>query len=152
MTRINVVPPKELHDRHLVAEYHELPRIFGLVRKAIAKGMKPEDFRSNFPKYTMGTGHVKFFYGRLKFIAERQIELISEMVNRKMRPQYESFTSLIAGIPKDWFEEWTPSEEDMEVNRKRLSERLIEMKVKQKRKPLTPYNEHLMDEKGEVRE
>lgn len=27
MTRINLVPAKELSDQHLLAEYHELPRV-----------------------------------------------------------------------------------------------------------------------------
>jgi len=154
MTRINVVPPSELHDRHLVAEYHELPRVFNLVKKAIARGQTSENFRKNFPNYTMGTGHVKFFYGRLRFLAERQIELIEEMMKRKMRPNYGAFKEIIEGIPKDWFGEWAPTSEDIASNRKRIEERLFEMKRKkeQKRKPLTPYNEHLMDEKGEVRE
>jgi len=31
MTRINCAPKKELSDKHLAAEYRELPRIFGLV-------------------------------------------------------------------------------------------------------------------------
>ena len=31
MTRINCVPVTELHDRHLVAEYRELPRCFALM-------------------------------------------------------------------------------------------------------------------------
>lgn len=38
MTRINLIPPSELHYKHLVAEYRELPRVFGLVRRAQANG------------------------------------------------------------------------------------------------------------------
>jgi len=34
MTRINVVQPSELTGKHLVAEVHEITRIFGLSRKA----------------------------------------------------------------------------------------------------------------------
>lgn len=33
MTRINVVPVTELTDKHLLAEYRELPRIFGASKK-----------------------------------------------------------------------------------------------------------------------
>ena len=43
MTRINCVPPSELTVQHLVAEYRELPRIFALVRAAIARGERPDD-------------------------------------------------------------------------------------------------------------
>ena len=34
MTRINVVDVTTLHQRHLVAEYRELPRVFALAHKA----------------------------------------------------------------------------------------------------------------------
>lgn len=34
MTRINVVSPSELHNKHLLGELHEITRVFGLVRKA----------------------------------------------------------------------------------------------------------------------
>lgn len=33
MTRVNVIPVEELHDKHLIAEYREIPRIVNLVRK-----------------------------------------------------------------------------------------------------------------------
>jgi deoxyribonuclease (pyrimidine dimer) len=33
MTRINLVPPQELHRKHLIAEIRELPRIMTLARK-----------------------------------------------------------------------------------------------------------------------
>jgi len=33
MTRINCIPVTELHNKHLVAEYRELPRIFKLARR-----------------------------------------------------------------------------------------------------------------------
>ena len=141
MTRINCVPPQELHDRHLVAEYHELPRIFALVKKAIAKGHKAENYLEAYPEYVMGTGHVKFFYARLKYAAERQIDLIAEMVARKMRPKYDHFSMLTFGIPPEWFNDWEPDERALELNRARLADRLEEMKRKPKRKVITVYNE-----------
>ena len=38
MTRINLTLVSELADQHLMAEYRELPRIFGAVRDRLAKG------------------------------------------------------------------------------------------------------------------
>lgn len=52
MTRINIVPPEELTDQHLMREYQELPRILGLVRKALAKGKTPADFNLTLPLIT----------------------------------------------------------------------------------------------------
>ena len=39
MTRINVVPVEELTNKHLMAEYHEITRIFRLVREAQNRGI-----------------------------------------------------------------------------------------------------------------
>ena len=69
MTRINLVPPSELHDKHLLAEYRELPRVFKLARPC-------DDIPE---KYCLGTGHVKFFYNKLEFLYKRQCQLCEEM-------------------------------------------------------------------------
>lgn len=84
MTRINCVPPAELCGKHLVAEYRELPRVFALVRAAIAR-------RERFvhvDRYTLGKGHVRFFYTRLAWLAGRQAALIAEMVHRGYSPSF----------------------------------------------------------------
>ena len=65
MTRINLVPPAELCDQHLLAEHRELTRI----PNAVAKGKfslkgQPED-------YKLGEGHVRFFFNKLAFLKQR---------------------------------------------------------------------------------
>jgi len=61
MTRINCIPVEELHNKHLLVEYRELPRVFTLAHNAIEKG------RWESPAaYVLGAGHVKFFYNKLK--------------------------------------------------------------------------------------
>jgi len=81
MTRINLVPPATLARQHLVAEYRELPRVFGLVHKAQAKGRTPAD--CDIPKsYRLGAGHVTFFYDKLSWLLWRQMALIQEMDRR----------------------------------------------------------------------
>jgi hypothetical protein len=148
MTRINCVPPEELHDKFLVAEYHELPRVYNLVKKAIARGQTPEDF-AVFNEYTMGSGHVKFFYTRLKWLAERQASLVEEMLRRKMRPNYVKFEELFDGIRRAWFGDWVPDEKALAVNRARLNERLEEMKNKPKRKVVGYYEMLEMEKQSE---
>lgn len=77
MTRINLIPVEELTRQHLQGEYKEITRVFGLAHKAqfdIIKGNR------KLPKeYTMGEGHVTFFYNKLKFIADRYESLVAEM-------------------------------------------------------------------------
>lgn len=150
MTLINLVPPQELTDKMLVSEYHQLPRVFAKLKRVMDKGVTPDEYRQQYPKYRMGKGHMKFFYGRLKFLCDRHISLIEEMLRRKMRPKYEIFKQSIEGIPKEWFGDWEPNEEDLALSREKIKERLSIVKVKKKRIVITPYNEHLMNSKGEI--
>lgn len=56
MTRINLVDPVILSDKHLMAEYRELPRIFTAVTKLVDKNIRPHDV--DIPeKYVLGKGH-----------------------------------------------------------------------------------------------
>jgi deoxyribonuclease (pyrimidine dimer) len=85
MTRINVVPADELTDKHLVAEYRELPRIFKLVRDRQDKGhtnVTVNREKAMPSTYTLGTGHVLFFYDKLYYLIDRYQELCNEMTNK----------------------------------------------------------------------
>ncbi len=126
MTRINCIPPQELTGPHLVAEYRELPRIFPLARAAIERGEKPDDPRS----YTLGKGHVRFFYPRLGFLVQRQQALIDEMLRRGYQPSYQSTAHLIEGIPAQWCTDWQPDETAIAINKERIAERLNKLNSK----------------------
>lgn len=121
MTRINLVPPSELSRQHLIAEYRELPRIFGLVRKAIERGELPNDKR-NPTAYTLGTGHCRFFYSRLRFLHIRQYSLIEEMFKRGYNVTHKDVVGMdefLAG----WANDYVPTEEALAINRARIKER-----------------------------
>lgn len=80
MTRINLVPVETLHVKHLVAEYRELPRVFSLARTC-----------PDAPKeYVLGSGHVKFFYDKLGFLANRFGQLVLEMRRRGYNPTIDA--------------------------------------------------------------
>lgn len=130
MTRINCVPPEELGGQHLVAEYRELPRIFALVRAAIERGEKPDD-RRNPVEYTLGKGHVRFFYCRLGFLVQRQAALIAEMHNRGYTPSYTRTEELADGIPDIWRQDWQPTEAALAINRERIRVRTEESAARQ---------------------
>lgn len=123
MTRINCIPPQELTGPHLVAEYRELPRIFTLARAAIERGEKPDDPR-NPRSYTLGKGHVRFFYPRLGFLVKRQKALIDEMLRREYQPSYRTAEHLIENIPALWCADWQPDEAAIALNKARIAERL----------------------------
>lgn len=114
MTRINLVPPSELTTKHLVAEYRELPRVFALARKARPQADLPS-------QYTLGAGHVRFFYDKIGWLLERQKALIAEMQRRGYRPQHTDPESLAEGLALG---QWSPPPEAIALNRARISERL----------------------------
>ena len=119
MTRINCIPVKRLSSKHLVAEYRELPRVFGLVRRAQRRGETPSIGMAD--RYTMGKGHVRFFYARLRWLVRRYDELVREMRRRGYQPRYaEPRTDDIAVT---WFGDWSPTPADIETNMVRLRER-----------------------------
>ena len=120
MTRINLVPPSELSDKHLGAEYRELPRVFSLVRDAGARSERPDDPRN--PKiYVLGPGHVRFFYPRLNFLAKRFTALIMECQSRNRVVNYPYVVAL--DIPTEWWGDYEPTPEALALNRQRIKER-----------------------------
>lgn len=122
MTRINVVPPSELHQKHLVAEYREIARVFALSRKAQFDVMRG---KKDLPKeYTLGTGHVLFFYNKLNFILNRYKSLTEEMRNRGYSPNPIADIDLVSKIDKKMFGDYIPTEDAIKINRARISDRM----------------------------
>lgn len=118
MTRINCVPVTELSGKHLVAEYRELPRVYGLAFAAYQRGETPAQHGE---RYTLGKGHVKFFYSRMNYVVTRHRQLIAEMKRRGYNPSYDIV--LAPELPVKWFRKWTPDEEALAINRARIKER-----------------------------
>ena len=120
MTRINCVPVGTLSDKHLGAEYRELPRIYGLVRATIARGATPANY-AHHTHYTLGKGHCLFFYTRLAWLDQRFREIARECDGRGRRVSFPAPPSI--GIPEAWFGWWEPTEEALRVNAQRIAER-----------------------------
>lgn len=131
MTRINLVPPSELHGKHLVAEYYELPEIFILAQKRMLKGHTPE--MCEIPaEYCFGIGHKRFFYNKLKFLDTRLTLLVEEMHNRGYQTQ--AGARILAQLPlclistkSEWWCDWIPPEHSIELSRARLRQRAFEL-------------------------
>ena len=73
MTRVNVgIKPSELIGKMLIAEHREIKRIPNIIKsgKYSMKG-QPQLF-------TLGKGHVKFFYDKLEFLRKRYELLYTE--------------------------------------------------------------------------
>lgn len=121
MTRINCgISPIELEQEHLIAEHREIKRIPNCVAKGrfSMKG-QPKEF-------TLGEGHVKFFYDKLGYLKERYEELYSECKRRKINVQY--YGDAWNNIPHEMMGGYSPTEKDREIIRERIAERLKESK------------------------
>ena len=121
MTRINVVPVQELSRLHLQGEYKEITRVFALSRKAQFDVMKGK--RKLPLEYTLGTGHVLFFYDKLLFICNRYEELCQEMKLRGYNPNQIPRDSLMDKISPMMYNDYQVTEEALRINRKRILER-----------------------------
>nr|MBF0685582.1 pyrimidine dimer DNA glycosylase/endonuclease V [Pseudomonas sp.] len=120
MTRINCVPVQELSRQHLLAEYRELPRVFNLARRAAERKAAVQPPQA----YTLGKGHLLFFYTRLGYLARRHAELVQEMQRRGYKPTFtNSLQEAHADIPAYLWGDWTPTEEALRLNRQRILER-----------------------------
>lgn len=116
MTRINLVPPSELCDQHLLAEHRELTRI----PNAVAKGKfnlqgQPRD-------YKLGEGHVRFFFNKMAFLKKRYDALHQECLARGFNVQY-IFPQDLPQDPNLWLD-YDPTETALALNRDRIELRM----------------------------
>lgn len=117
MTRINVVPVEELCNQHLFAEFRELTRIPNMIVSGKAKVVL-----TKIPKqYTLGTGHVTFFYNKLGWLRNRYKQLHQECLKRGYKvtyifPDTSAFPELENG--------YNVTPEALEINRERIQVRM----------------------------
>lgn len=116
MTRINVgINPEELCDKHLNAEYRELPRLWNFV----PKGKAP-------PEFKLGTGHVLWCVQYKGMLADRYKAIVAEKVHRNAK------TISYPNCPDGVEDGARPSERQLAKARKevqvRINERLKTMK------------------------
>lgn len=125
MTRINLVEPHQLTDKHLMAEYRELPRIFTAVLKLQEQGKTPVDV--DIPeRYVLGKGHVKFFYDKIDWLRQRYVKLILELEDRNFNLDKEISKSVYSStslINVEWFKDYQPTPEDIYLNMIRICKR-----------------------------
>lgn len=117
MTRINIaIPPSELNTRHLLAEHRELKRIPNCVSRGRFN-------LKNIPKeFTLGKGHVAFFYNKLEYLKKRYEDLYKECVNRNFNITY--YGGAWDDIPFELMNDYIPTKRDEQIIRQRIKERL----------------------------
>lgn len=116
MTRINVVPPDELCDQHLLAEHRELTRI----PNAVARGRF--SLKGQPTDYKLGEGHVRFFFDKLLFLKKRYQALHEECLARGFRVQ-NYWNQNLPDADELW-KDYQPTEQALIINRERIAQRM----------------------------
>lgn len=120
MTRINVsIPPAELVMQHLLAEHREMVRIPNAITSGRAN-------LSNIPsKFTLGPGHVKFFYDKQLFLRNRYDAVYLECIKRGYN--VKCYRDAWDNVPAHLMNDYTPTPADDVIIRQRIKERLQDM-------------------------
>lgn len=121
MTRINLVPPQELMDQHLIAEYREIRLLTENLRRSFRS--KNGLDKSRIPaRFTLMRGHILWFKDKGLYIDKRYRLLQQEMRNRGFVPTFPSID--ISVWPDGWFNDWEPDHSDLEIVRARIREKI----------------------------
>ena len=114
MVRINLLPPKNLADQHLIAEYAEILMLVEYIRNYPELAGIPA-------KFCLGTGHQKFFKNKLKYLKKRHEQIRKEMKKRGFNP---TKTVNLSKIPRFLIKDWRPNKKDKEIIKKRLRQKI----------------------------
>ena len=118
MTRINVgILPKELSDKHLIAEHREIKRI----PNCISKGRYNMDGIPN--TFKLGKGHVKFFYDKLLYLKNRYWKLYIECIKRGFKVQ--NYSSAWDNVPQELMNDYQPTYMDRKIIQERIDDKKI---------------------------
>ena len=119
MTRINCgIKPKELSNKHLFAEIRELKRIPNCIKngKYNLDGI-PENFK-------LGTGHVKFFYNKLRYLHKRFLGLQFEWLSRGFT--MGNYIEVFNDLPSHLYNDYKPTQADRDILIERLKQKDFE--------------------------
>lgn len=149
MTRINLMPPQKLTDQHLLAEKKEINQLAG----QFLKSLKSPNFNYNkLPKtFTLGTGHVRFFYPYGEFLRKRFKLVCDELVHRKFASEAE-FKDVWKDMGPEYNLDYTPHEVYIDASKTRVLLRVMEKPdwYRLNRKPIKidDYEKFLMQKEG----
>ena len=123
MTRINIIDTEELTDQHLMAEWREITMIPAAL-KTVINSKNGLDLKRIPKKYTLGTGHIYFFFDKGKYLMNRYTEIRNEMNVRGFKPDPDRIFNSDIFIDNNLYNDWTPTITDYKIIRKRIEERI----------------------------
>ena len=116
MTRINTgIEAKELPNKLLLAELREIKRIPNVIKSGrYNMSGQPEEF-------TLGTGHVKFFYDKLEYLLERYNNLRWEALYRGFN--VSDWSEAWNGVPAELMNNYQETQRDRDILIERIEEK-----------------------------
>lgn len=121
MTRVNIIPPKELMDQHLMAEFREIRHVGPSLQRSLKS--KSKSYLNKPEKYTLNKGHVTFFYDKGMYLYKRFQEIKEELLRRGFNINRESNFD-ISLFPPDFQKDWEPTECEKLINVERINLRI----------------------------
>ena len=125
MTRINIIPPKELYDQHLIAEYREITMVPAALNRTL-NSKNGLDHNKIPKKYTLNKGHVYFFYNKGKYLNLRYLKIIKEMQYRGFQPNLNRKFPIEIFKLNNLYLNWEPTKDDFKIIRERINKKLAE--------------------------
>lgn len=125
MTRINIIPPKELYDQHLIAEYREITMVPAALNRTL-NSKNRLDHNKIPKKYTLNKGHVYFFYNKGKYLNLRYLKIIKEMQYRGFQPNLNRKFPIEIFKLNNLYLNWEPTKDDFKIIRERINKKLAE--------------------------
>ena len=128
MTRINLVPAENLADQHLMSEWREIKMVPAALRRSLRTKTIQSILKSVPSRYTLNTGHVTFFYNKMKFLTDRyeilSNELLARSYNLSKIGTFDQFMEDIPGAFKT--DSWHPDKKEVDINVERICMRISE--------------------------
>lgn len=123
MTRINVgIDPKTLSGKMLIAEHREIKRIPNAIKSGRFSLLNQPN------TFTLGTGHVKFFYDKIGYLKKRYISIYNECLCRNYK--VTNFIKSFENIDTKYMNDYIPTNDDIKLIKDRILERLTKINKK----------------------
>lgn len=123
MTRINTgINAKELPDKLLLAELREIKRIPNVIKSG------RYNMTGQPSEFTLGTGHVKFFYDKLEYLLERYNNLRWEALYRGFN--VSDWADTWEGVPPELMNNYVETQRDRMLIIERINEKGFELIIK----------------------
>lgn len=124
MTRINSnINPQFLKRLHLIAELREITMISGSLRRSLKTKSKKEVLKNIPKKFTLNSGHVRYFYNKLDFLKNRFNQLADEMEYRGYNPDRNRIVAF-DGFDTEFYNGWESTIDDDNIVLERIAFRI----------------------------